>query len=81
MGNHFAKIKEKPVTSVAYICDGKDCADQLWPSCKITGTKIDHCDHTTNPEHAKNGPCEDPENHPERFKELQSGRYWEIEQG
>lgn len=81
MGNHFAKIKNEPSKTVAYICDGKACEDQLWPSCKIPRTEIDHCDHTTNPEHAKNGPCEDPENHPERFKELQNGRYWEIEQG
>lgn len=25
------------------------------------------CYLTTNPKYAKNGPCKDPENHPERF--------------
>lgn len=39
---------------------------------------MDMCHHTTHADHAINGPCEDPENHPERFEYVKNlEEYWE----
>lgn len=62
---------------VAYLCDGQGCkrehkSCQVWPEdspCR--------CWHTIDPEHAVNGPCEYPEEHPERFAELEPGVFFE----
>ena len=62
---------------VAYLCDGQGCKSEhkscvFWPedsSCR--------CRHTTDPDHAVNGPCEHPEQHPERFEELEPGVFVE----
>lgn len=69
------------MSEVVYICDGKACDHKELPSCKCNWLYrgIDTCHHTTNPAHAKYGICEDPENHPERFKQLEDGEFWEIE--
>ena len=54
-------------TCILYICDQHFCDD---PSC----LKYENyeCHHTTSPNHALNGKCEDPWNHPERFGETGS---------
>lgn len=55
---------------IAYICDGKaKCS--LEPCCfarfePVTLSDV-VCRHTLEEEHAVNGICSDPENHPERF--------------
>lgn len=69
------------MSEVVYICDGKACDDKTWAlvSCKMQDPNIDVCHHTTNPAHAKYGVCKDPENHPERFEQLEDGEFWEIE--
>ena len=55
---------------IAYICDGYDkCSFE--PGCFKREDLISKsdwvCHHTTNAEHAANGPCDNPENYPERF--------------
>lgn len=69
------------MSEIVYICDGKACDDKTWatPSCKIPDDIMCRCLHTTDPAHAKYGICEDPENHPERFEQLEDGEFWEIE--
>ena len=69
------------MSEIVYICDGKACDTQTWalPSCKADGIDLEKCHHTTDPAHAKFGICEDPENHPERFEQLEDGEFWEIE--
>ena len=58
--------------TVIYICDKKkDCAD---PNKFIPCYP---CQHTTDPEHALNGVCEDPWNYPERFELIGLSQYWE----
>lgn len=47
---------------VLYLCDQK-----LLCGARCTRDKNYMCKHTTDPAHAKNGPCEDPAKHPERF--------------
>ena len=42
---------------VFYICDGKACKN-----CS------EECSHTSKVEHAVNGACENPQDHPERFQ-------------
>ena len=51
---------------VVYLCDRK--------ACIIDGTDycVDNCMYTHKGEHAINGPCEDPENHPERFEKIET---------
>ena len=55
---------------IAYICDGHDKCS-MEPGCfmreDLVGASDMVCRHTTKAEHAVNGPCEDPENYPERF--------------
>ncbi len=69
---------------VFYICNQAD------PNC-VSRAKYGQClecKHTTKPNFAKNGVCNDPEKHPERFEpetfEIANGRsvtyYWEKEQ-
>ena len=53
------------MTRTLYLCDGKNCKEPLY--CKARKHKSSLCNHTTDPEHAKNGPCRDPWRHPERF--------------
>lgn len=69
------------MSETVYICDGNACDSKELPSCKSTYLYrgLDMCSHTTDPMHAKFGVCEDPENHPERFEQLEDGEYWEIE--
>lgn len=69
------------MSEIVYICDGNYCDNKTWgtPSCKMPGDIMCRCLHTTDPAHAKFGPCEDPENHPERFKQLENGEFWEVE--
>lgn len=76
MDNNTISNNDMSSGKVAYICDG------LMPECsgkvgcfKYPGAAFDPsmtCFHTLDPEHAKNGPCEDPEAEcPERFKKVQ----------
>ena len=55
---------------IAYICDGHDKCS-MEPGCFMQEDLVSKsdwvCHHTTNVEHAVNGPCKDPENYPERF--------------
>ena len=66
---------------IAYICDGKDiCSDKI--GCyKVARPGMDHCTHTTNPDHALNGACSYPEKEPTRFHLINDKnpkiRYWE----
>ena len=55
---------------IAYICDGlAACSDKV--GCfRIAKPGMDYCNHTFTAKHAKNGKCKDPENHPERFHEI-----------
>ena len=53
----------KPVKKVCYICNEKK------PECKMgCKSKGGYCLHTFDSRYALNGPCKDPENHPERFE-------------
>lgn len=58
-----------------YLCDGKACESQF----KWCGEE--YCHHTMFEDHAKNGPCKDPENHPERFERIEDSNgdvtFWE----
>lgn len=60
---------------VAYLCDGHGCKSKF-PSCRFPETGR-LCRHTTDPEHAVNGACEDPKGEPERFLELAPGVFAE----
>lgn len=68
---------------IAYICDGlvPECSDK--PGChRFMKPGMAYCAHTFDPDHAANGACEDPENHPERFTRLdhfetEFEEYWE----
>ena len=68
---------------VAYYCDGLDeCSDK--PGCyRFMYPGMDYCRHTANPDHAVYGPCEHPEEHPERFHVIDINDtetcYWEGE--
>ena len=91
MGNHFAKIAQnmqsspsvnmKPARNdIAYLCDGKACGNKADPYCALTKPPRGECARTIDPQHAKNGPCENPENYPERFEKLANGRFWEKDE-
>lgn len=54
-----------------YLCDRRE-------QCRESKSCGDPCELTGNPEHAINGGCEDPENHPERFLKV---RDYYIEKG
>lgn len=61
---------------VVYRCDGKKPC--FW---KVTcGLVYDEapCEHTLDPEHAKNGKCKHPERYPERFEQAECGVWVEI---
>lgn len=60
---------------VAYLCDGHGCKKER-PSCTIPEF-AGMCRHTTDPEHAVNGACEDPKGEPERFLEFEPGVFVE----
>ena len=53
---------------VLYLCDGKKerCGQKC--GCSFGKSEYGNCKHTAEPEHAINGPCPDPQNHPERFE-------------
>ena len=80
------------MNKIAYICDGYDKCS-LEPGCFLREdpqTATDWCcNHTTNPKHAINDICDDPENHPERFVGYkvtdslgdESVRYYELMPG
>ena len=72
---------------IAYLCNGKDeCI--YGPMCVYREepwtASDDICRHTLKPEHALNGICTDPENHPERFQVIDLGDhdicFWEKTQ-
>lgn len=75
--------KPKPENKIAYICDGHaKCS--MEPGCFIREDPITWsdsiCYHTLDPNHAVNGICYDPENHPERFTgfpEFEQLKYYE----
>lgn len=52
---------------IAYLCDGLcKCSDKV--GCyRFAKAGMDYCRHTFDERHAINGPCENPENFPERF--------------
>ena len=56
---------------IIYICKGEGMNCYLHPSCIYREDPVSStdwvCNHTMDPECAKYGACEDPENHPERF--------------
>lgn len=58
------------VMRVSYLCDGLDkCSDKV--GCfRVAKPGMDYCYHTFCAAHAVNGPCNDPENHPERFHRI-----------
>lgn len=78
---------------IVYLCKGVGAPCYLVPYCVYREEPVAYpdeiCKHNTVPEYAKNGTCEDPENHPERFEfydELifrdgiyYDGSYWEVE--
>ena len=52
---------------VVYLCDcRKPCG--MGNGCAQNNSAFGFCKHTTDPEHALNGACDDPQNHPERFE-------------
>lgn len=60
---------------VLYLCNGWN------PKCSrsgcfyyFDGPERGPCKHTTNPDYAKNGPCDNPAKHPERFKSVEVAR-------
>ena len=61
---------------IAYLCDGEGCK----ASCRLGCYDDDgmfRCRRTTDPEHAINGHCEHPEQHHDRFVEVEPGVYIE----
>ena len=59
---------QKVVPKVIYLCDGnKECNKSS--SCALNpDTKYPTCSHTLTIRNAKNGFCEKPSDHPERFE-------------
>ena len=58
---------------VLYLCDCRmPCATEV--GCYKNDSAVGFCKHTTKPEHAMNGICEDPQNHPERFEPIRDKR-------
>ena len=60
---------------VLYLCNGKN------PNCSRTGCYFSFngpergpCKRTTVPAYAKNGPCDNPRKHPERFEAVEVGK-------
>ena len=82
----------KPPDTI-YICNGK-APCYMDSFCIYNRESVEHqeeiCSHSIVPEHAKYGPCKDPENYPERFEYCDhvvhrdgadhNGYYWEFEQ-
>lgn len=77
------------IADVIYICKGEGVPCYMYPYCIYREDPVAEtdqiCSHTPLPEFAKYGPCEDPENHPERFifqerpMHVAPSFYWEIE--
>ena len=55
---------------IAYLCDGLcKCSDKV--GCfRVARPGMDYCFHTFDEKHAAFGACKDPENHPERFFQI-----------
>jgi len=64
---------------VLYLCDGnKSCGiNNSFCAGKKANKEGESCAYTSDPSHAINGECDDPENHPERFMETEQS-FWEI---
>ena len=54
----------------AYLCDGLGKCSGKIGCYKLALQGMDYCRHTFDARHAVNGPCKDPENHPERFNRI-----------
>ena len=54
--------------NILYLCDGKkeQCSGKI--GCFFGNSDLNSCKHTTDPAHALNGPCPEPQSHPERFE-------------
>lgn len=85
--NSYFKLDElkkpKSENKIAYICDGHDKCS-MEPGCFLREDPVTWsdsiCYHTLNPNHAVNGICKDPKNHPERFTcfpEFEQIKYYE----
>ena len=53
------------MTYIYYLCDRKAC-----DYSKMFENQCDMCHHTSNVNHAINGPAVDPRKHPERFESI-----------
>ena len=54
---------------ILYLCDGlRECAGRN--GCCAYGIVRGPCRRTTDPSHARNGACPDPQNHTERFEKM-----------
>ena len=60
------------MVQVVYVCDR--CAE----GCRKHGC-VRYCWRTTNPEHAVFGAVEEPWNCPERFMEVEPGKWYEFD--
>ena len=70
---------------IFYLCNGKaPCKDKV--GCGHYDKNVNLCYHTSDASFALNGPCDEPENNPDRFKKYPSQRedgiidYWEREE-
>ena len=65
-----------------YLCNHLACQPQFGGGRSGLGD-LCGCKHTQFSDYAKNGPCKDPENHPERFERVEDNNgnvtYWEKE--
>lgn len=67
-------LRPKDNPRIFYLCDReKECKRSI--TC---GNGKDHCNHTTDSEHARNGMCDNPEKS-DRFELTERGDYWEKE--
>ena len=81
--------EEMTKPDIIYLCKGEGMTCFLHPGCIYREDPVSTtdwvCNHTMDPECAKYGACEDPENHPERFIFQERGDtcvpsyYWEEE--
>ncbi len=59
-------LAKQPV-KIAYVCNGLGPCSYKVGCYRLGKPGMDYCYHTFDQKYAKNGACEDPENHPERF--------------
>lgn len=69
---------------IFYLCNGKaPCKDEV--GCGYHDKNVDLCWHASDSSFALNGPCDEPDNNPDRFEKYLSQRkdgvidYWERE--